>query len=88
MFVVMRDGIELTDEIRAKIKKVIRDNATPRHVPSKILAVRGVPKTNNGKIVELAVKNVIHGQEVANIDSIEDPSLLEDFKNRPELQTA
>ena len=88
LFVVMRDGFELTDEIRAKIKKVIRDNATPRHVPSKILAVRGVPKTNNGKIVELAVKNVIHGQEVANIDSIEDPSLLEDFKNRPELQTA
>ena len=86
LFVVMRPGIELTDEIRAKIKKVIRENATPRHVPSKILAVRGVPKTNNGKIVELAVKNVIHGKEVANIDSIEDPSLLEDFKNRPELQ--
>ena len=86
LFVVMRPGIELTDEIRAKIKKVIRENATPRHVPSKILAVRGIPKTNNGKIVELAVKNVIHGLEVKNMDSIEDPSLLEDFKNRPELQ--
>ena len=88
LFVVMRDGIALTDDIKKKIKTIIRDNATPRHVPAKIIAVRGIPKTNNGKIVELAVKNVIHGQEVVNKDSIEDPSLLDDFKNIPELQEA
>lgn len=86
LFVVMRDGVALTDEIKKKIKTIIRDNATPRHVPAKIIAVRGIPKTNNGKIVELAVKNVIHGKEVVNKDSIEDPSLLDDFKNIPELQ--
>lgn len=86
LFVVMKDGVELNEDIKKKINKVIRENATPRHVPSKIIAVRGIPKTNNGKIVELAVKNVIHGKEVVNKDSIEDPSLLEDFKNIPELQ--
>ena len=88
LFVVMREGVALTDEIKKKIKTIIRDNATPRHVPAKIIAVRGIPKKCNGKIVELAVKNVIHGKEVVNKDSIEDPSLLEDFKNIPELQEA
>jgi acetoacetyl-CoA synthetase len=86
LFVVLRDGVELTDELKKKIKTVIRDNTTPRHVPSKIIKVRGVPKTNNGKIVELAVKNVIHGKEVVNIESIEDPSLLDDFKDLHELK--
>lgn len=86
LFVVMREGIALTDEIKKKIKTMIKNNATPRHVPAKIIAVRGIPKTNNGKIVELAVKNVIHGKKVMNIDSIEDPSLLDEFKNIPELQ--
>ncbi len=86
LFVTLRDGIVLDDDLKKRICKIIRDNATPRHVPSKIIKVRGIPKTNNGKIVELAVKNVIHGKEVVNKDSIEDPSLLEDFKNIPELQ--
>ncbi|MDR0968579.1 MAG: acetoacetate--CoA ligase [Holosporaceae bacterium] len=86
LFVVLRDGLILDDDLKKKIKTVIRENATPRHVPSKIIKVRGIPKTNNGKLTELAVKNVIHGKEVVNKDSIEDPSLLEDFKNIPELQ--
>ncbi|MDR1551216.1 MAG: acetoacetate--CoA ligase [Holosporaceae bacterium] len=86
LFVVLRNGLMLDDDLKQKIKKVIRDNATPRHVPDKIIQVRGVPKTNNGKLVEIAVKNVIHGREVVNIDSIEDPSLLDEFRNLPELQ--
>ncbi|MDR3155512.1 MAG: acetoacetate--CoA ligase [Holosporaceae bacterium] len=86
LFVVPQPGVELTEELRKKICTTIRENATPRHVPAKIIQVRGIPKTNNGKIVELAVRNVIHGREVANIDSIEDPSLLDDFRNLPELQ--
>jgi acetoacetyl-CoA synthetase len=85
LFVVLREGLTLDEDLKKKIKTVIRDNATPRHVPSKIIQVRGVPKTNNGKLVEIAVKNVIHGREVVNKDSIEDPSLLEEFKNIPEL---
>ncbi|MDR0555984.1 MAG: acetoacetate--CoA ligase [Holosporaceae bacterium] len=86
LFVVLRDGLELNDDLKKKISMIIRDNATPRHVPSKIIQVSGVPKTNNGKLVEIAVKNVIHGREVVNKDSIEDPSLLEEFRNIPELQ--
>jgi acetoacetyl-CoA synthetase len=86
LFVTLRDGIILDDDLKKKICKIIKDNATPRHVPSKIIKVRGIPKTNNGKIVELAVKNVIHGKEVVNKDSIEDPSLLEDFKDILELR--
>jgi acetoacetyl-CoA synthetase len=86
LFVVLRDNLQLTDEIKKKIVSVIRANATPRHVPSKIIQVRGVPKTNNGKLVEIAVKNVIHGRDVVNKDSIEDPSILEEYKNILELQ--
>jgi acetoacetyl-CoA synthetase len=86
LFVVLRDELILNDELKKRIKTIIRDNATPRHVPSKIIQVRGIPKTNNGKLVEIAVKNIIHGRAVVNIDSIEDPSLLDEFKNIPELQ--
>jgi acetoacetyl-CoA synthetase len=86
LFVALRDGIELDDDLKKKINTVIRSNATPRHVPSKIIKVRGIPKTNNGKLTELAVKNVIHGKEVVNKDCIEDPSLLDDFRDIPELQ--
>jgi acetoacetyl-CoA synthetase len=86
LFVVLRDELTLDDELRKRIKTIIRENATPRHVPSKIIQVRGIPKTNNGKLVEIAIKNIIHGRVVVNIDSIEDPSLLDEFKNIPELQ--
>ncbi|MBE6447361.1 MAG: acetoacetate--CoA ligase [Alphaproteobacteria bacterium] len=86
LFVVMRDNLSLTDELRAKIKKTIRENATPRHVPSKIIQVSGIPKTNNGKISEIAVKNVIHGINVVNKDSISNPNVLEEYKNIQELQ--
>lgn len=86
LFVVLRSGLILDDDLKKKIKTVIKENATPRHVPDKIIQVRGVPKTNNGKLVEVAVKNVIHGRKVVNEDSIEDPSLLDEFKNIPELQ--
>lgn len=86
LFVVLRDNLILNDDLKAKIKKVIRDNATPRHVPSKIIQVHGVPKTNNGKLVEIAVKNVINGKEVVNKTSISNPEVLEEYKNIPELQ--
>ncbi|MDR0753205.1 MAG: acetoacetate--CoA ligase [Holosporaceae bacterium] len=86
LFVVLRGELTLDDELKKRIKTIIRENATPRHVPSKIIQVRGIPKTNNGKLVEIAVKNIIHGRAVVNIDSIEDPSLLDEFKDIPELQ--
>lgn len=86
LFVILKDGLKLDEDLKKKIKQVIRENATPRHVPSKIIQVSGVPKTHNGKLVEIAVKNVIHGKPVVNTDSIMNPEVLEEFKNIPELQ--
>lgn len=86
LFVVLKDGLKLDDDLKKKIKQVIRENATPRHVPNKIIQVTGVPKTHNGKLVEIAVKNVIHGKEVVNTDSIMNAEVLEEYKNIPELQ--
>ena len=83
----------ISDEVSAhpnvvlKIKKVIRENATPRHVPAKVIAVPGIPKTKNGKITEIAVKYIIDGREVKNKDALEDASVLEYFKDIPELQS-
>lgn len=85
LFVKLRDGIELDDELRKTIAKTIRANATPRHVPAVILQVNDIPRTISGKIVELAVRNVIHGEPVKNTDALANPEALEEFRNRPEL---
>jgi len=68
-----------------KIKVQIRSNASPRHVPSKIIAVDDIPRTKNGKIVELAVKNTIEGNEIKNKEALENPKVLEQYKNLEEL---
>jgi len=81
LFVVMRYGEELTPELIKKIKKAIKDNVSPHHVPAKILAVPDIPRTVSGKIVELAVRNVVTGKPVENIDAIANPDALEYFKN-------
>jgi acetoacetyl-CoA synthetase len=85
LFVKLRDGITLDDELRQQIKKTIRANATPRHVPAIILQVRDIPRTISGKIVELAVRNVIHGEPVKNTDALANPEALDEFRERPEL---
>lgn len=85
LFVRLQDGIALTDALITKIKTNIRKNASPRHVPSKVLEVTDIPRTKSGKIVELAVRDVIHGRPVKNITALANPEALELFKNRPEL---
>ncbi len=87
LFVVLRDGYALDEQLISKIKSTIKAGATPRHVPSKIIAVPGIPKTKNGKITEVAVKYTIHGREVKNKDSLEDASVLEYFKDIEELKS-
>ncbi len=87
LFVRMREGIALDDALRDRIRKTIRENATPRHVPAKIVAVPDIPRTISGKIVELAVRNVVHGQAVDNTDALANPGALEHFRDRPELAT-
>ncbi|MFL6533423.1 MAG: acetoacetate--CoA ligase, partial [Pseudomonas sp.] len=68
-----------------KIRQVIRANTTPRHVPAKILAVSDIPRTISGKVVELAVRNVVHGEAVKNTDALANPEALEQFRGRVEL---
>jgi acetoacetyl-CoA synthetase len=86
LFVKMAEGYELTDDIKTKIRATIRSNASPRHVPAKILPVPDIPYTLNMKKVELAVKKVIHGQPVLNKDALRNPEVLDYFLDLKELQ--
>ena len=88
LFVVLRPGVELDDELQKRIRKEIRQNTTPRHVPAKIVAVAGIPRTKSGKIVEIAVRSVVHGEEVANTEALANPEALEYFRQIDELSTA
>ncbi|AKU13063.1 acetoacetyl-CoA synthetase [Azoarcus sp. CIB] len=85
LFVRLRDGLALDDVLVARIKQAIRDNATPRHVPAKIVQVTDVPRTKSGKLVELAVRNVVHHRPVKNIEALANPEALDLFKDRGEL---
>lgn len=85
LFVRLDDGVELDEALQQQIRQVIRANTTPRHVPAKILAVTDIPRTISGKIVELAVRNVVHGEPVKNTDALANPQALEQFRNRAEL---
>ena len=86
LFVRLREGAQLTDELANTIRRQLRENASPRHVPARILEVPDIPRTLSGKIVELAVRNVIHGEPVKNKEALANPEALEYFENcRDEL---
>ncbi len=85
LFVCLRPRTALNDELVTRIRQQIRANTTPRHVPAKILHVAEIPRTKSGKIVELAVRNVVHGRHVKNIEALANPEALEHFRDRPEL---
>jgi acetoacetyl-CoA synthetase len=87
LFVKLRDGENLDDDLQTRIRKVIRENATPRHVPARIVQVSDIPRTISGKIVELAVRNVVHDRPVKNTDALANPQALELYRNLPELQS-
>jgi acetoacetyl-CoA synthetase len=86
LFVRLREGVSLTDELQERIRQVIESNTSTRHVPAKIIAVTDIPRTISGKIVELAVRNVVHGKPVKNTDALANPEALELYKDLPELQ--
>ncbi|MDA0679003.1 MAG: acetoacetate--CoA ligase [Proteobacteria bacterium] len=88
LFVVMRPGVALDDAVKSRVRQVIRENTTPRHVPAKIIAVPEIPRTISGKIVELAVRNVVHGKPVKNTDALANPMALEYFRDLDELSSA
>jgi acetoacetyl-CoA synthetase len=86
LFVRLRDGLTLDPALSDRIKQQIRANTTPRHVPAKIVQVNDIPRTKSGKIVELAVRNVVHGLPVKNVEALANPEALEQFRDRPELK--
>jgi len=85
LFVRLRDGLTLTPELESRIRKHVRANTTPRHVPARIVQVAEIPRTKSGKIVELAVRDVVHGREVRNLEALANPEALEQFRDRVEL---
>ena len=85
LFVKLREGINLTETLVLSIKKFIKDSCTSRHVPAKILQVEDIPRTKSGKIVEIPVRDIVHGKEVKNKEALANPEALDYFKDRPEL---
>jgi acetoacetyl-CoA synthetase len=87
LFVVLREQLTLDAGLIKKIQGQVRDTCTQRHVPAKILQVKDIPRTKSGKITELAVRNVVHGRSVKNVEALANPEALEYYKGRNELDT-
>jgi len=87
LFVVLQPGLELDDALSDRIRKTVRARCSPRHVPAKILQVAEIPRTKSGKIVELAVRDVVHNRPVKNVHSLANPEALELYRDLPQLQT-
>jgi acetoacetyl-CoA synthetase len=87
LFVRLREGLALDDALRERIRARIRANTTPRHVPARILAVADIPRTRSGKIVELAVRDVVAGRPVRNREALANPEALTLFADHPELRS-
>ena len=87
LFVKLRSGLGLEDHLEERIRFEIRRHASPRHVPARIVQVSDIPRTKNGKIVELAVRAVVHGMPVSNTDALANPEALELFRNLAELRS-
>ena len=87
LFVKLRDGLILDEARSAGIRAHIRGSTTPRHVPARVVQVSDIPRTKSGKIVELAVRDVVHGRDVRNREALANPEALDQFTNRVELQS-
>ncbi len=87
LFVVLREGVDLDDELEARIRSEVRSGASPRHVPARIVAVPELPRTRSGKLVELAVREIVHGRAIKNIEAIANPETLTHFENLDQLKT-
>jgi acetoacetyl-CoA synthetase len=85
LFVRLREGVELDEALAEHIKRKIREETTPRHVPARVIQVTDIPRTLSGKIVELAVRDVIHGREIKNTEALANPEALDQYRDRPEI---
>ena len=79
LFVILRNGLILSDPLKLKIRQQIKQNASPHHVPAEILQVTDIPRTKSGKIAEIAVLNIIHGHPVKNQDALANPEVLKQY---------
>ena len=86
LFVRLKPGVELDEALETKIKREVRQGASPRHTPARVVQVPDIPRTRSGKIVELAVRDVVHGKAVQNKEALANPEALEHFRDRAELQ--
>jgi acetoacetyl-CoA synthetase len=87
LFVKLRPDVALDEELTSRIQRQIRANTTPRHVPAKVIQVGDIPRTKTGKLVELAVRDVVHNRPVKNIEALSNPEALEHFRNIQDLQS-
>ena len=87
LFVRLREDLVLDNDLQTKIRSIIRTNASPRHVPAKIIHVADIPRTRNGKITEVAVRKLVHGESIDNLEALDNPEALDLYRNIPELQT-
>jgi acetoacetyl-CoA synthetase len=87
LFVVLRDGLSLDKALEDKIKRRIREGASPRHVPAKIVQIPDIPRTKSGKITEIAVRDIINGRQVRNVEALANPEALTCYRDLPELKT-
>ncbi len=85
LFVKLCEGLELDDALTERIRRTIRANTTPRHVPARVVQVADIPRTRSGKITELAVRDVVHGRRIKNLEALANPDALEHFRERVEL---
>jgi acetoacetyl-CoA synthetase len=86
LFVKLREGVIISDDLVKRINRQIRANASPRHVPAKIVQVADIPRTKSGKIVELAVRDVVHGRAVKNLEALANPEALNLYRDLPQLK--
>ena len=81
LFVRLRDGLTLDSALTERIRQHVRVNTSPRHVPAKVISIQDLPRTRNGKLVELPVRDVIHGRTVRNVEALANPEALELFRD-------
>ena len=87
LFLRLREGAKLDAALTDRIKKKIREGASPRHVPAKLIQITDIPRTRSGKITEIAVRDVVHGRPVKNTEALANPEALELYRDLPELRT-
>ena len=87
LFIVLHKDELLDEQLAARVREQIKAGASPRHVPARMVQVTDIPRTRSGKLTELAIRDVVHGRAVKNVEAIANPEALNQFRDRPELSS-